>query len=424
MLDIKFIADNIELVKENIKNRQMSVDIDRLLEANTKKKEYTRQLDLLREEANVIAKNFHTYTEAEKPLKGARAKELKVEIAKLSQLLKEFFDQYTADLAKVPNLTAPDVPVGKTDKDNKVVRKHGKVPHFDFAIQDHVQLGKTLDLIDFETAAATTGAKFYFLKNEAVILELALIRFALDKALAKGYQLMATPDIARDDVITASGYSPRGAETQIYSIENTNLSLIGTSEILIGGYFAKCTFKEKQLPLKIAAVSHCFRTEAGSYGSESRGLYRVHQFSKVELYQITSPATSDAALEEIVSLEEEIYQALGIPYQIVIVCTGDLGATAYKKYDIEAWLPSKENEGCAYGEITSASNCTAYQSKRLGISCEDANNNKVLAHTLNGTAIAISRTLIALLENYQQRDGSVLIPEVLWPYTGFKKISS
>lgn len=423
MLDIKFIVNNVSAVNENIKNRHMNIDINQLLELYHQKNREILNLDCLREKANNITKNFKKIKEGNKTVINEEAIQLKKEIAEKTLILKRITEQFNLALAKVPNMTASDVPLGKIDKDNQVVKIHGEIPKLDFLIKDHTQLGKSLDILDFDSAAMTTGSKFYFLKNEGVILELALIRFALDKALTKGYQLLATPDLARDDIISFSGYSPRGPETQIYSIENTNLSLVGTSEILIGGYYSNQIIAEEKLPIKVAAISHCFRTEAGSYGSESRGLYRVHQFSKVELYQITSGEESNSALEEIVQLEEEIYKDLGIPYRLVKVCTGDLGATAFKKYDIEGWMAAKGSGDEAYGEITSASNCTDYQSRRLKIFYENASRKKFLAHTLNGTAIAVSRTLIALLENNQLSDGSIRIPEVLWPYTGFKIIT-
>ena len=251
-----------------------------------------------------------------------------------------------------------------------------------------------------------------------MFLEMALKLFAMNLAQRAGYTPLITPDLAKKSILTGIGFSPRGAESNIYNIEDLDLSLIATAEITMGGMHADELLNQSQLPLKYAAESHCFRREAGSGGKENKGLYRVHQFSKIELFQITTPETAEAALEEIVQLEESIYQQLQLPYRVMRICAGDLGATAYKKYDLEAWMPGRDSTE-KYGEITSASNCTDYQSRRLNIRYQTPEKKKIYPYTLNGTAIALSRTLMAILENYQQADGSVLIPEVLRPYVGF-----
>ena len=266
-----------------------------------------------------------------------------------------------------------------------------------------------------------TGAKFYFLKNEAVLLELALKLFVMKIAAGFGYTTLITPDLAKKSVLIGTGFSPRGEESNIYNLEDLDLSLIATSEITVGGIHADEILEEDQLPVKYVAASHCFRREAGSGGRESKGLYRVHQFSKIELFQITKPEEGENALNEILNIEETIYQQLGLPYRVVRICAGDLGAAAFKKYDIEAWMPGRDSEE-KYGEVTSASNCTDFQSRRLNIRYRDKDNKKTHPYTLNGTAIALSRTLMAILENYQQEDGSVIIPEVLRPYIGLDVI--
>ena len=254
------------------------------------------------------------------------------------------------------------------------------------------------------------------------LLEQALIRFALDMLVQEGFIPMSTPDLAKDDVLVGTGFNPRGPETQIYSIENSDLSLIGTSEITLGGYHKDEILPSTSLPIKYAGISHCYRTEAGTYGRESYGLYRVHQFSKVEMFVFCTPEQSEAMHLELLRIEEAIWKALEIPYRVVDICTGDLGGPAYRKYDLEAWMWGREEGKGGWGEVTSASNCTDYQARRLNTRTKNADGDSVYAHTLNGTAIATSRALIAVLENHQQDDGSIRIPEALVPYCGFDTI--
>ena len=318
-------------------------------------------------------------------------------------------------MLSIPNQLAADTPLGEDDTENVVVKTHLSPREFDFKPKDHVELGRDLDLIDFETGAKVAGSKFYFLKNDAVMLEISLKLFAMQIAKSYGYQMLITPDLAKKSILTGAGFSPRGEESNIYNIEDLDLSLIATAEIPIAGIHANSIIDEDSLPCKYVAESHCFRREAGSAGRESKGLYRVHQFSKIELFQITKPDVGEQALEELLKIEEEIYQKLEIPYRVVRICAGDLGAAAYKKYDVEAWMPGRDSDE-KYGEITSCSNCTDYQSRRLNIRYKTADKKKVFPYTLNGTAIALSRTLVAILENYQQADGSVIVPEVLRPF--------
>jgi seryl-tRNA synthetase len=269
-----------------------------------------------------------------------------------------------------------------------------------------------LDIIDFERAAKVTGSKFYYLKNEGVLLELALINFVFDKLIKKGFTPFTTPDLAKDKVLEGIGFNPRGEETQVYSVEKTDLSLVGTAEITMGGYHMDETIPEEKLPLKYVALSHCFRTEAGAYGRHSAGLYRVHQFSKVEMFAYTAPEDSEKMHQELKNIEAEIFQELGVPFRVVDICTGDLGGPAYRKYDLEAWMTSRNG----WGEVTSTSDTTTYQARRLNIKVARKDGKKEYLHMLNGTAIAVSRALITIIENYQQADGSVKIPEVLQKY--------
>ncbi|HET6452513.1 MAG TPA: serine--tRNA ligase, partial [Spirochaetia bacterium] len=326
-----------------------------------------------------------------------------------------------AEAVKVPNMSHPAAPVAEGEAGNKPLRTWGTPAVRDFTPRDHVQVGQSLGLIDFEAGARVAGQKFYYLKNQAVLLELGLVRYALDALSRSGFTLMATPDAAREEIVAGHGFNPRGPESNIYALEGTDLYLIATAEITLGGYHAGSVLAAEDLPVKLAGVSHCFRREAGAAGQFSKGLYRVHQFTKVEMFVFSRPSASEEILEELTRIEEGIFQGLEIPYRIVDTCTGDLGGPAYRKYDIEAWMPGRGESG-DWGEITSASNCTDYQARRLGIRYRDGTGKNPLVHTLNGTALAVSRTLISLLENFQQKDGSVRLPAALVPYTGFAEI--
>lgn len=422
MLDIRFILNNVELVRRNTKERYSDADIDKVVGLFEQLKVKKMSLEASQQRANQIASQFEKADELtrnnlkeETALLRETIKTLKGEVAAVEK-------EYQYEALRIPNLTASDVPQGSDENGNLPVKFYGTPQQFNFKPLDHVELGKKLDIMDFEAASKIAGSKFYFLKNEAVLLEMGLIRYAMEIACKYGFTLMTTPEIVRDDIISASGFTPRGPASQIYSLSEGGLSLIGTSEIAIGGYMANSVVPEEHLPIKIAGVSHCFRTEAGSAGRESKGLYRVHQFSKVELYQFVHPAKSAEAHEEMLAIEEEFYQSLNLPYRVLLMCKGDLGAPAYRKYDIEAWMPFIGENG-GYGEVTSASNCTDFQSRRLNVRFKDKTTGKLgLVHTLNGTAVAVTRTMLALLENNQQADGTVLIPEILYKYTGLQSI--
>jgi seryl-tRNA synthetase len=327
-------------------------------------------------------------------------------------------------LRRIPNLTHPDAPIGQTEDASVELRKIGTPRAFDFEPKDHVELGKALDLIDFETAGKVSGNGFYFLKNDLVLLDLALQQFAVKKLIAAGFIPIVTPDLARNNILEGIGFTPRGVETQVYSVEDTELSLIGTAEITLGGMLADEILEESSLPIKYAGLSHCFRTEAGAAGRASRGLYRVHQFTKVEMFAFSTPESSGAIHSEMLAIEEDLFQSLGIPYRVLDICSGDLGGPAYRKFDLEAWMPGRGAHG-EYGEVTSTSDCTDYQSRRLNIRYRPAGlKGTRFVHTLNGTAIALSRALIVVLENYQRSDGLIDVPEVLRPYVGKSVIGS
>jgi len=418
MLDLKFIKQNIDDVKKNIKNRNMTVDVDKVLSLYDQRTNYIRITEDLRQQRNENAKKMKgNLSSEERQHLIEEGKLFKADIADNESKLEKIEKNLFSEAGRIPNMAHPDAPVGKEEKDNLEIKRFLEPIYFSFPKKDHVQLGNDLDLIDFDTATQVTGSKFYYLKNQAVFLELALVRYALDIVQKKGFTPMITPDIAREKILEGIGFNPRGEESNIYSLEGTDTCLIGTAEITLGGYLSDQIVSGNSLPLKMAGLSHCFRREAGAAGQYSKGLYRVHQFTKVEMFAFCMPDQSEELHNELLHIEEEIFQGLEIPYRVVDTCTGDLGAPAYRKYDIEAWMPGRGKDG-EWGEVTSTSNCTDYQSRRLGIRVKDGGKTTYL-HMVNGTAVAVSRAIIAIMENFQQENGSIKIPKNLVPYTGF-----
>jgi seryl-tRNA synthetase len=419
MLDLRYIRENAAAVQENSRNRGVEADVGLVVELADRRSALIQDLNELRQRQNQMAKSIGREQDpeardrliAESRAMKDRIPEKETELAEVERRLRE-------ELLKIPNMTHPDAPIGKDDSENVEIRRWGEIPEFGFDVKDHVKLGESLGIIDFDAGAKVAGSKFYFLRGDAVFLELGLVRYAMDILTQRGYQPTITPDLARDEMLVGTGFIPRGPETQIYSVEDSDLSLIATSEIPLAGSMADEIVDENELPIRLAGLSHCFRTEAGSHGRASRGLYRVHQFTKVEMFAFTTPEQSQELHAEMLEIEERIFQGLGLPYRVVDICSGDLGGAAYRKFDLEAWMPGRND----YGEVTSTSNTTDYQARRLHIRYRRDGGRPQLLHTLNGTAIAISRALIALLENYQQEDGSVLLPEVLVPYVGKEKI--
>jgi seryl-tRNA synthetase len=429
MLELKFVVANTEAVKENCRNRNVSpdvlVDIDRVVELEGERRGLLQTVEEIRRRQNEIAQA--TGRERDQEKRGALiedGKRLKSSVADLEERLRRLEAEMNQRLRRIPNLTHPDAPVGLTEDDSRELRKVGTPRVFDFKPRDHVELGKALDLIDFETAGKVSGTGFYFLKNDAVLLDLALQQFALRKLIDAGFTPIITPDLARNSILEGIGFTPRGDETQVYSVEDTELSLIGTAEITLGGMLADQILDESNLPVKYVGLSHCFRTEAGAAGRASRGLYRVHQFTKVEMFAFGTPESSGAIHAEMLAIEEDLFQSLGIPFRVLDICSGDLGGPAYRKFDLEAWMPGRGEHG-EYGEVTSTSDCTDYQSRRLNIRYRSAGQKGTrFVHTLNGTAVALSRALIVVLENYQRPDGRIDVPEVLRPYVGKDVIGS
>ncbi|UPA17736.1 serine--tRNA ligase [Borrelia puertoricensis] len=421
MLDLKFIRDNLDLIQKNIKDRGLELDIDLLISLDDERKKLVTKIGELNAIRNGNANamkgkidDSHRHSLIE------TGKVLKSEIAILEEKLSHITSKLLIEHKRIPNISASDVPVGDGENGNIVLKVSGSIPNFDFKPKDHLEIGLDLDLFDFKRACEVSGNKFYYLKNEAVFLELALINFALNKLKLKGFDLFITPDVAREFIVDGIGFNPRGTESNFYKIEDTDKYLIGTAEITLGGYYYN-TILDLKSPLKMAGLSHCFRKEAGAAGQFSKGLFRVHQFSKVEMFCFCKSEDSARIHNEFLALEEEIFTELEIPYRVLNVCSFDLGAPAYKKYDIEAWMPGRGDKG-EYGEITSTSNCTDYQSRRLKIRYKDDDQSKFV-HMVNGTALASTRTIIAILENFQDARGGVRIPKNLVNYTGFDYIS-
>ena len=427
MLDLQFLCEHSDQVTENCRNRGVNVDVGAIVELARKRSQLIVEGDKHRHEQKETSARIPKTTDAnEKKTLIERGKELRGLVAESEAALKELETELRSRAMEVPNMTHPEAPVGAGDDANRVVKTWGDLPKFTFKPLDHVTLMERLDLVDLEAGARVAGHGFYFLKNEAVLLELALVQFAMEKLRSEGFTLFTTPDLARDDVLSGIGFLPRGPEAQIYSIEKSDLSLVATAEITLGGSQKDQILDASVLPLKYAGLSHCFRTEAGAHGRATRGIYRVHQFTKVEMFGFTAPdlAASSALLSQIVAVEESLFQSLKIPYRMIDTCTGDLGGPAYRKFDLEAWMPGRGDAG-EFGEVTSASNCTDYQSRRLGIRCKgDERKGTHFVHTLNGTAIAATRAIIALLENGQQADGSVVVPEVLRKWVGQDRIAA
>lgn len=424
MLDPRTLEDARDEIAESCRRRGVTADLEAAARS------YERVAGLRTELGDVNRlRNEHQKSgkrkmdPSEREAHGAEGRELKERVAAIEAELGGEQARLDTAMRGIPNLLHPEVPEGGED-DARELRQVGRVPDFSFAPLDHVELGKRLDLIDFESATQVTAPKFYYLKNAAVLLELGLQRLAVDLLSEDGFTLYATPDLAKAEVLDGIGFNPRGPETQIYSVADSDLCLIGTAEITLGGLYAGQVLAEETLPIKMAGISHCFRTEAGSHGRESKGLYRVHQFTKVEMFTITRPEQSEAMHAHLLDLEERFFQTLEVPYRVVDIAAGDLGAPAYRKYDLEAWMPSRGESG-GWGEVTSTSNCTDYQARRLGIRYRpEGKKRNEHVHMQNGTAVAVPRTLMALFENHQQSDGSIRVPAALQPYVGCDRIAA
>ncbi len=425
MLDAAFIREHLEEVKANCRHRNVKADVDRVVQSDDARKQLSQQTQAIQQRQNEVSKLIPKEKIPRKQELIAEGKKLREQAGGLEKQLKAAQEDLHAALLTIPNMSHPDAPVGTTAEDNKVIRKWGEPRKFDFAAKDHVALAEALQLVDFEAGASVAGQKFYYLKNEAVLLELALVQYAMQTLIGHDYTPIITPDVARVEVLEGIGFIPRDPDPekrQIYSLTDTDLCLIATAEITLGGMHRDHIFDELDLPKKYVGLSHCFRTEAGAPGRDTRGLYRVHQFTKVEMFVFCTPDQSEQHHQELLEIEEKFFQGLGLPYHVIDTCTGDLGGPAYRKYDLEAWMPGR-GQGGEYGEVTSTSNCTDYQARRLNIRYKTHGQKGTrFVHTLNGTAVAVTRALLAILENNQQANGSVMVPEVLRPWVGKERI--
>ncbi len=427
MLDIKFIKDNKEKIKEAIKNKNISLDLDELLALDEERRKMQARIDYLRAQRKEIAKQFKGVRPSEEQIR--RGKEIKKEIAKQEEEFKKINEKYEELMVKVPTIPAPDTPVGKDDSENVEIYRWGEPSKLDFKFKDYIELARSLDLLDFERGVKVAGYRGYYVKNEAVFLQIGLMMYALNKLVQKGFTPIIPPTLVREFVLFGSGYfagkkyNPEIDE--IYKIENRekladgtetkeSKFLIGTAEPSLLAYYAGEVLEEKDLPIKFCGFSQCYRSEIGSYGKDTKGIYRVHEFMKVEQVCIcrADVEESDKLHQEMVEISKEMHEELGLPYRVLRICTGDMSAGKYKMFDIEAWIPSRDD----YGETGSASNFLDWQARRLNVKYKDKKGNKKYVYMLNNTAIPSPRFLIAIMENYQQADGSIVVPEVLRKY--------
>jgi seryl-tRNA synthetase len=412
MLDIHFIRENLELCKTAAVNKNRVVDWDKLLTLDDTRRDVIGKVEKLRAERNTVstARTEESF---------ARGKQIKQELKELEDTLKTVETELSNLLLTVPNVPDASVPVGKDESGNVEIKKWGDVPKFDFPIKDHIDLAKSLDLIDFERGAKVGGSRTYFLKNEGAQLELAILFYSFQKLVSKGYTPIIAPSLLKEFTLFGIGQFPWGRE-EVYHLEKDDVYLAGTAEQPVTSYYADEILKEEELPKKFVAFSPCFRREAGSYGKDTRGIYRVHQFAKIEQVIISKNDMSNSFTlhDELLHNSEEILQDLKLPYRVLLMCTGDMGEPQVKKYDIETWMPGRN----AYGETMSDSVMGDFQARRLKIRYRTKDGKTEYCHTLNNTAIASPRILIPILENYQQADGSIKIPEALQSLVGKKDI--
>jgi seryl-tRNA synthetase len=415
MLDIAFIREFPEFVKAGAKKKHIQVDVERLLEVDRQRRALITEIEHLRAERNRQSKTVSSVPPNERQALLAATRAITEQLKRSETTLAPLEQEFERLMLQVPNVPAPDVPDGLTESDNVEIRRWGEPPTFSFTPRDHVELGERLDLIDIRRAVRTAGTRTYYLKNEAVLLELAVLRFTLDHMIRKGFTPMLVPHLVKDEAMIGTAYFP-GGEEQAYRIDKDALNLIGTAEVPLTAYHYDEILSEAELPKRYVGMSACYRREAGTYGRDTRGIYRVHQFHKVEQVIICTAdeQVSMAEHERIVRNAEEVLQALQLPYRVVNVCGGDLGLPQVKKYDIETWMPSRN----AYAETHSASRFYDFQARRLKLRYRDRQGKVHYAHTLNNTVIASPRLLIPLLEIYQQEDGSVIVADILRPYMG------
>ncbi len=422
MLDIKLIRENPKLVKENIKKKFQNEKIllvDKVKDLDEEWRKLKTELDSLRHERNEISEKINQIKKEKKPVESLikKAKEIPEKIAEGEKKEKEFEKEIRQIMLQIPNIISKKTPLGKDASQNKVIKKWGKIPKFKFPVKTHVELAENLGIVDFEASARVSGNGFYYLKKELALLNQALIRFAIDFMKKKGYEYIETPLMLNEKSIYAS-MDKKAIEDSVYSIKDENLGLIGTAEQSLLAMHANQTINETELPKKYFSYSMCFRKEVGAHGINEKGLWRTHQFNKIEQFVFCRPEDSEKIYDELLKNSEEILKALNLPYRILELCSGDLGDWKYRSADLEIYRPTIKE----YGEVMSLSNCTDYQARKLNIKCIDKKGNRRVLHTLNDTALASSRIMVGIIENNQQADGSIKIPKALWKYAGFKEI--
>ena len=403
MLDIKFIRENPDKVKEGCEKKQVKVDIARLLEVDKERRELLQKIEGLKAEQNKLGKDQQE-----------KAKGIKSEIKKLNPELKELEQEFNKLMKQIPNLPLDDVPEGKDESENKVLRKEGEKPKFNFKPKDYLEIAEKLDIIDVKRAAKVSGSRFGYIKGGAALLEFALVNLVVDVLTKEGFVFIIPPVMLTYKAMASMGFLDRDVDAdEVYHLEKDDLYLVGTSEQSIGVMHMNEVFQKKDLPRRYVGFSTCFRREAGAYGKDTKGILRVHQFDKAEMFVFCEPEESKQEHQLLLSMEEKLMKLLKLPYQVVHLCSGDTSASSASTYDIETWMPGQNG----YRETHSTSNCTDFQARRSNTRYKDKDGMKFV-HTLNGTAIAIGRTLIAIIENYQQKDGSIKVPKVLQKYMG------
>lgn len=419
MIDIKLLREHPKYIQEAAKAKNVDVDVDRILELDQTVRALTQSFEQIAAQKNEASKKIPQASEDERKdlIEDMRridrkADEIKAELTPQAEELDEL-------LHKIPNPALPDVKISPTEADNEVIRTVGKKPDFDFPIKDHLAIGESLGLIDMERAAKASGARFTYLTGDGALLHFALIQYAIQTLLKHGFMPVIPPTLVSARAMRAMGYLEHGGHDEIYYLAKDNQYLTGTSEQSIGAMHMDEVLNSQDLPLRYAGISTCYRREAGSYGKDTRGIIRVHQFDKVEMFTFTTPEQAEEEHERLLAIEEELMGGLGLHYQVIKMVTGDLGLPAARKYDIETWMPAQN----AFRETHSTSTCTDFQARRLNTRYKHADGKPQFAHTLNGTAFAIGRTIVAILENYQQKDGSVTVPEVLQPWMGKEVIT-
>ena len=419
MLDIKFIKEDPNKVKQGCKKKQVNIDIDLLLKKDKERIKILQEVEVIRAEKNKSNKKI---TEAKDKNEKQKIIVAMQKIDKTGDNLEKKLNELEQEIEKlayrVPNMPLDNVPEGKDETGNLVLRKEGKVPEFDFEPKDYLEISKQFDLIDIERASKISGSRFGFLKNEIVFLEFALVNFVLENLGEQGFIPVIPPIMMKSEKMRGMGYLEQTDKDEAYYLPKDDLFLAGTSEQPLGAMHSDEIFDEKELPRRYVGFSSCFRREAGSYGKDTKGILRVHQFDKLEMFSFSKPEESEKEHQFLLKMEENLMRKLGLHYQVIHICSGDLGLPAATKYDIETWIPSQK----IYRETHSVSNCTDFQSKRLNIRYRDQKGELKFVHTLNGTAFAIGRILIAIIENYQQKDGTIKIPKALHKYLNFKII--